>query len=61
MYIARQFTGASLKEIGRELGNRHHSTTLHSIRKIEEMRRSDGAMDSAIRGLMDHIVLRLAS
>jgi hypothetical protein len=59
MYIARQVTGASLKEIGREFGDRHHSTTLHSIRKIEEMRRSDGALDYAIRGLMDTFALSL--
>ena len=55
MYIARQLTGASLQEIGREFGNRHHSTTLYSVRKIEEMRRSGGALDCAIRGLMDAV------
>jgi chromosomal replication initiator protein len=56
MYMVRQLTGASLKEIGREFGHRHHTTVLHSIRKIEEMRRSDGALDCAIRGLTNDIV-----
>jgi chromosomal replication initiator protein len=56
MYIARQLTGATLQEIGREFGGRHHTTTLYAIRKIERMRRSDGAMDSAIRGLTNDIV-----
>jgi len=37
MYIARQLTGASLKEIGREFGGRHYTTVLHSINKIERM------------------------
>jgi hypothetical protein len=60
MYIARQLTSATLEEIGREFGNRHHSTTLHSIRKIEEMCRSDDALDFAIKRLMDDITLRLA-
>jgi len=60
MYIARQLTGASLQVIGREFANRHHTTMLYSIRKIEEMRRSDGALDGAISGLMDDIALRLA-
>ena len=60
MYIARQLTGASLQVIGREFANRHHTTTLYSIRKIEGMRRSDGALDGAISGLMDDIALRLA-
>jgi hypothetical protein len=61
MYIARQLTGATLQEIGREFGDRHHTTTLHSIRKIEEMRQSDGALDGAIRRLMDVIAQHLAS
>jgi hypothetical protein len=33
MYIARQLTGASLEEIGREFGGRHHTTVLHSVNK----------------------------
>jgi chromosomal replication initiator protein len=61
MYIARQVvTGATLQEIGREFGGRHHTTVLHSIRKIEDMCRSDGALDLAISRLMDAITLRLA-
>jgi chromosomal replication initiator protein len=31
MYIARQLTGASLQEIDRQFGGKHHSTVLHSI------------------------------
>jgi chromosomal replication initiator protein len=61
MYIARQLTGASLEEIGRKFGHRHHTTTLHSVRKIEEMCCSDGALDCAIRRLMDAIAQSLAS
>jgi hypothetical protein len=38
MYIARQLTCASLQEIGREFGGRHHTKVLHSINKIEAMR-----------------------
>jgi hypothetical protein len=52
MYITRQLTGATLQEIGREFGHRHHTTTLHAIRKIERMRLSDSALDWAIRRLM---------
>jgi hypothetical protein len=61
MYIARQLTGASLHEIGSQFGNRHDTTVLHSINKIERMRRSGGALDSAIRRLMNEICVRLAS
>jgi chromosomal replication initiator protein len=52
MYLVRQLTGASLEEIGRQFGGRHHSTVLYSIRRIEEMRRSDEDLDSAITRLM---------
>jgi len=53
MYIARQLTGASLREIGHEFGGRHHSMVLHSINRIETMRRSDKALDRTITRLMD--------
>jgi len=52
MYIARQLTGASLEEIGREFGDRHHTTVLHCINRIERMRRSDKALDGTITLLM---------
>jgi hypothetical protein len=61
MYVARQLTGATLQQIGHEFGHRHHTTVLHSINRMEEMRRSDGALDCAIRRLMNDIALRLAS
>ena len=60
MYIARQLTGASLQEIGHQFGGRHHTTVLHSIRKIDAMRRSDGALDYAIRRLIAKIAQQLA-
>ena len=58
MYIARQLTGASLDEIGREFGGKHHTTVLHSINKIEAMRRSDGELNRTITRLMDAVVSR---
>ena len=58
MYIARQVTGASLQEIGREFGGRHHTTVLHSINKIEQMRRSDEALNRTITQLMNAVVER---
>ena len=41
MYLAKQMTEASLPEIGRQFGNKHHTTVMHSIDKIEEQRKSD--------------------
>jgi hypothetical protein len=53
MYIARQLTTASLPEIGRQFGGIHHTTVMHSIRKIEHLRRWDKDADGTIRRLID--------
>jgi hypothetical protein len=55
MYIARQLTGASLQEIGRQFGGRHHTTVLHSIDRIEAMRRTDEALNRVITQLMGSV------
>ncbi len=53
MYIVKQLTTASLPEIGRQFGGKHHTTVLHSIDKIKEMRRSDKHLNRTITRLMD--------
>jgi chromosomal replication initiator protein len=53
MYIVKQLTTASLPEIGRQFGGKHHTTVLHSINKIEVMRRSDKELNRTITRLMD--------
>lgn len=53
MNIVRQLTGASLQEIGTQFGGKHHTTVLHSINKIEELRRSDRALNTTITRLME--------
>jgi Bacterial dnaA protein helix-turn-helix len=58
MYIARQLTVASLQEIGQAFGCRHHTTVLHSITKIDRMRRSDEALNRTITRFMDAFVMR---
>src|SRR5882757_1734162 len=42
MYLCKSLTHASLPEIGRSFGGKHHSTVIHSIRKVEDMRKKDG-------------------
>jgi chromosomal replication initiator protein len=49
----KQLTTASLPEIGRQFGGKHHTTVLHSINKIEELRRSDKDLNRIITRLMD--------
>jgi chromosomal replication initiator protein len=53
MYLVKQLTSASLPEIGRQFGGKHHTTVLHSINKIEQMRRSDRELNRTINRLLD--------
>ncbi len=41
MYLAKMLTTRSLPEIGRKFGGRDHTTVIHAVRKIEELRQSD--------------------
>ncbi|HEX7968122.1 MAG TPA: chromosomal replication initiator protein DnaA [Stellaceae bacterium] len=41
MYLCKQLTPRSLPEIGRKFGGRDHTTVMHAVRKIEELRNSD--------------------
>jgi len=43
MYLAKQLTARSLPEIGRKFGGRDHTTVMHAVRKVEELRGSDAA------------------
>ncbi|HRO13838.1 MAG TPA: chromosomal replication initiator protein DnaA [Paracoccus sp. (in: a-proteobacteria)] len=44
MYLAKQMTSRSLPEIGRRFGGRDHTTIMHGIRKIEELRAEDRSL-----------------
>ena len=52
MYLAKRLTTRSLPEIGRKFGGRDHSTVIHAVRKIEELRDQDRDIDTAVRTLM---------
>src|SRR5687767_9013151 len=54
MYLCKALTQASLPEIGRCFGGKHHSTVIHSIKKIEELRKRDD-FNSFILGLIEGI------
>jgi chromosomal replication initiator protein len=53
MYLCKQLTGASLPQIGREFGNKHHTTVLHSVNKIEELRQRDRELNKQIQVFLD--------
>ena len=46
MYLAKQLTSRSLPEIGKRFGDRDHTTVLHAVRRIEELRSTDAVKRS---------------
>jgi len=52
MYLTKSLTTASLPEIGKEFGGKHHSTVIHSIRKIDDMRKQDPEFDRLIHSFV---------
>jgi chromosomal replication initiator protein len=53
MYLAKQMTESSLPEIGRQFGGKHHTTVMHSIAKIDEMRHTDKDVNRTLNTLME--------
>ena len=41
MYLAKQLTSRSLPEIGRKFGGRDHTTVMHAVKKVEQLRETD--------------------
>jgi len=55
MYLAKHMTEASLPEIGRQFGGKHHTTVLHSVEKIEEVRKNDKDLNRLINKLTEQL------
>ena len=52
MYLAKVLTPRSYPEIGRKFGGRDHSTVIHAVRLIEDLRKRDSDMDGDVRSLL---------
>ena len=52
MYLTKTLTGASLPEIGKEFGGKHHSTVIHSVSKIGDLRKKDPGFDRLINSFV---------
>jgi chromosomal replication initiator protein len=55
MYLAKHLTEASLPEIGRQFGGKHHTTVLHSVEKIEEQRKTDKDLNRLLGKLTEQL------
>ena len=53
MYLCKMLTHASLPEIGRSFGGKHHSTVIHSIKKVEELRRGNGEFNNLVGNFLE--------
>jgi len=55
MYLAKHLTEASLPEIGRQFGGKHHTTVLHSVEKIDGVRKTDKDLNRLLNKLTEQL------
>jgi chromosomal replication initiator protein len=55
MYVARELTPHSLPEIGRQMGNRNHTTVLHAVHRVQAVIQSDAAVNTTVDKLLERL------
>ena len=55
MYLIRSMTNLSLDDIGREFGNRDHSTVIHSLDKVEEQMKKSPTFAETVKEIKTNI------
>ena len=55
MFLSKELTQTSLPEIGKKFGGKHHTTVLHSIRKIEKLKEKDSDFNKKINRIIEYI------
>jgi chromosomal replication initiator protein len=53
MYLCKTLTSASLPEIGKSFGGKHHSTVIHSIKKVEDLRKREADFNNLINNFLE--------
>jgi len=53
MYLCKDLTGLSLPQIGKDFGGKHHTTVLHSVRKIKAAKKNDFQTSTALSKIME--------
>jgi chromosomal replication initiator protein len=54
MYLCKRLTSASLPQIGREFA-KHHTTVIHSVEKIEQLRKNDSDINRLLQSFQDSL------
>ena len=54
MYLCKKLTNLSYPDIGKQFNDKHHSTVMHSVKKISQLRTQETEIDRTIQGFIDH-------
>ena len=54
MYLCKQLTDLSYPEIGKQFNDKHHSTVMHSVDKIDKLQREDTDLRRMLQGMVRH-------
>jgi chromosomal replication initiator protein len=54
MYLCKHLTDLSFPDIGKQFNNKHHSTVMYSVDKIEKQRSTDPDLDRSLEQLERH-------
>jgi chromosomal replication initiator protein len=55
MYLCKQLTELSYPEIGRQFNDKHHSTVMYSVDKIDQLRTSDAELARTLESMTKHL------
>ncbi len=53
MFLCKELTSLSLPQIGKDFGGKHHTTVLHSVRKIESLRKKDSGVAETVARILN--------
>ena len=53
MYLAKMLTTRSLPDIGRRFGGRDHTTVIHAVKRIDQLRAEDSGLNANIETLLE--------
>ena len=51
MYLSKKLTKRSLPDIGRRFGGRDHTTVMHAVKRITQLRGEDATFDAQVRAV----------